>query len=231
MKARARIVARPDGVVVLRSEPPLALRETPDAVFLVGTAAGPIGGDDVLLEIEVCAGAELTIRSAAASVALPGPTGAPSRFTVRARVEGTLRWLPEPGIAARGCNHINDVRLQVARGGVVTWREEVVLGRDGEEPGSWTTRLSADFADQPLLRQTLEIGAEGWDGPAVAGEAGAIGSILVVGEPLQGARADEGYASMPLAGGGVLVSAVAPNALILRERLARATSDAVLSRS
>jgi urease accessory protein len=222
VKGRARIVAHRNGIAVLRSEPPLALRETPGGIYMVGTAAGPIGGDDVLLEIDVGAGAELTIRSAAASVALPGPSGAPSRFTVRARVEGTLRWFPEPSIAARGCRHLNDVRLQVANGGRVTWREEVVLGRDKEHPGSWTTRMSADFGERPLLRQTLAIGAEGWDGPAVAGEARAIGSVLVVGEQKNVACADEGYTAMALVGEGVLVSAVAPNALILRERLMRA---------
>ena len=42
-------VAGPDGVTrlpVLASQVPLALRRTPDAVYVIGGAAGPIGGDD-----------------------------------------------------------------------------------------------------------------------------------------------------------------------------------------
>ena len=51
------------------------LRRTPDAVYLVGGAAGPIGGDSLELRIDVRAGAALRVRTAAAAVALPGPDG------------------------------------------------------------------------------------------------------------------------------------------------------------
>ena len=46
--ARIEAVAGPDGVTrlpVLASQVPLVLRRTPSAVYLVGGAAGPIGGD------------------------------------------------------------------------------------------------------------------------------------------------------------------------------------------
>ncbi|MGH9281089.1 MAG: hypothetical protein ACRD12_23765 [Acidimicrobiales bacterium] len=57
----------------LRSQAPLVLRPTPDGVYLVGGAAGPLGGDTVTIEVDVRPGARLTMWSAAASVARPGP--------------------------------------------------------------------------------------------------------------------------------------------------------------
>jgi len=50
VRASATLVAEPgaDGATrlpVLRSQAPLILRQTPEAVYLVGGAAGPLGGD------------------------------------------------------------------------------------------------------------------------------------------------------------------------------------------
>ncbi|RZU48987.1 UreD urease accessory protein [Krasilnikovia cinnamomea] len=83
MRAAARIVAEADGrggtrLSVLRGEPPLLLRRTgaaggPATVHLVGGAAGPLGGDDLRLDVEVGPGAWLEVRSVAATLALPGP--------------------------------------------------------------------------------------------------------------------------------------------------------------
>ncbi len=226
MKGRARVIATADGIAVLRSEAPLALRETPSGVFLVGTAAGPIGGDDVTIEIDVAAGAGLTIRSAAAMVALPGTTGVPSRLTIRAIVAGSLRWLPEPSVAAAGCDHVVETMIQIADGGSVEWREELVLGREGERPGKWRASLQADLGGKPLLRHVLAIGSDGWDGPAVIGAARATGSILLAGDnaPASGAVAAEGYAVLPLAASGILITAVASDAVDLRALLDRAKS-------
>ena len=54
--ARIEAVAGPDGTTrlpVLSSQAPLVLRRTPSAVYLVGGAAGPIGGDELSLWITV----------------------------------------------------------------------------------------------------------------------------------------------------------------------------------
>src|SRR5277367_6773360 len=88
-------VAGPGGVTrlpVLASQVPLVLRRTPDAVYLVGGAAGPIGGDELGLRISVGAGAFLRVRTAAASIALPGPDGRESalRVTVDVGAGGQL---------------------------------------------------------------------------------------------------------------------------------------------
>ena len=86
VRATARIeVARRDGRDVLvdaRSEPPLAVRATADRVLLVGSAAAPVGGDELALDVVVGAGATLSLGTAAATLAWPGATGRPSTQTV-----------------------------------------------------------------------------------------------------------------------------------------------------
>jgi len=135
MRASARIVATAGGVgsdavrgtrlTVLRGEAPLLPRRTgpassggPAEVHLVGGAAGPIGGDRLRLDVLVEAGAELTVRSVAATLALPGRDGALSRLEVHARVEagGRLTWLPEPLIAAARCRHETLSTVELAAG-------------------------------------------------------------------------------------------------------------------
>src|ERR1700721_2043243 len=68
VSAEAAIVASLDAasgitrLPVLRSQVPLVLRRTPDAVYLVGGAAGPLGGDVLSLSITVGPGAFLRVR-------------------------------------------------------------------------------------------------------------------------------------------------------------------------
>ena len=140
MRAAAAVsVVAEDGrsrCAVLRSDPPFTFRQTGDVLSWVGTAAGPVGGDELSLTVDVAAGASLTLRSVAASLVHPGPTGLPSRTVLRARVDGSLRWQPRPAVLVRGCDHHADTEVDLGEGAVLLWREEVVLGRHGEETGS-----------------------------------------------------------------------------------------------
>lgn len=221
MRARARIVAEAGGrLTCLRGEPPLLLRQTPAAVYLVGGAAGPLGGDDLRLDIEVGTGATLCLRTVAASIALPG--SAPSRMVVTARVTtgGTLHWLPEQLIAAHGCKHTSQSTVELAEGAALVWRDELICGRHGESPGDATVELDVTYAGRPLLRQALSIGpsAPGWDGPALLGNARAAGSLLHTGE-LPPAVLGPGAVRTPLAGPATLITAVAADAHELRRYL------------
>jgi urease accessory protein len=228
VRARARAVAESDGrggtrLAVLRSEAPLVLRATPDALYLVGGAGGPLGGDDLTLEIEVGPGAELRVHTAAASVALPGP--APSCVTVRATVAGggALRWLPEPVVAAHGCDHHMTAVVTLEAGAGLTWREELVLGREGETPGSVVSCASIELDGAPLLRQELALGPRfpASAGPAVTAGARCVGSVVLVGPGAPPAPVVLGdtAAVLPLAGGGAQVLAMASDALGLRRLL------------
>ncbi len=203
------------------------MRSTPDAVYLVGGAGGPLGGDDLTVEIEVGSGARLTVRTVAASIALPGL--GPSSVRVRATVAGggELRWLPEPVVAARGCVHHMEATVVLEADARLVWREELVLGRHGEPPGSVSSRTSVDVDGTPLLRHELALGPEhpAAGGPAVTAGARAVGSVLLAGPPWDGPPRSTVLGPtavvLPLNGPGVQVTALAGDASGLRRQLDR----------
>jgi urease accessory protein len=155
-------------------------------VHLVGGAAGPLRGDELRLEIEVGPGAWLEFRSVAASLALRGRSFLPaSRLTVTASVAagGTLRYLPEPLIAAAGCDHVTITEVDVAEGGSLIWRDDLVCGRHGEESGDVRADMTVRYAGTTIYRHELSVGpaAPGWAGPAVLGGGRAVGTIVTAG--------------------------------------------------
>ncbi|MFC6023214.1 urease accessory protein UreD [Plantactinospora solaniradicis] len=199
MRAQARIVAVADPVrgtrlAALRGEPPLLPRRTLPSdpsdsdgevqLHLVGGAAGPLGGDDLRIEIEIGPDARLCVRSVAASLALPGPAGGESRLHVTARVAagGRLRWLPEPLIGAAGCDHRTVTDIVLAEGAALLWREELVCGRYAEPVGDVRIETTLRYGGRTLFRNDLAVGPQvsGWSGPAVLDGARAVGSLLVV---------------------------------------------------
>lgn len=233
MIARARVVAEqgPGGksrITHQRSEAPLVLRATPEALYLVGGAAGPLGGDDLLLQIEVCPGARLTIRSVAASIALPDRSGAASRLAIEAEVGAGafLDWAPEPLIAGKGCRHRTEAHVQAHSDARLIWREEYVLGRHGEDCGNLATRIDFEMGAAPMLRNELGVGPDspGWDGPAVVGQAKALGSLLIAGNGLNLESPpprvlNQNTTFLPLSGPALYVSVLAGNAMQLRHDL------------
>ncbi|MGI5227031.1 urease accessory protein UreD [Actinoallomurus sp. CA-142502] len=233
-RAAVAAVRAPDGrtrVTRLRSDGPLALRESGGAVYLVGAGAGPLGGDDLELTVDVGPDACLAVRSAAASLVLPGRRPGPSRLAVRARVAAGARLVfePEPAIAAAGCDHRALAEVTLERGATLTWREEIVLGRHGERPGRYVSRFDVTYDGLPLLHHELRVD-ENATSAAVLGAAKAAGTVLLAGEDL----AREPYAAgglgvLPLAGPAVLVTALAEDTVRLRDRLTRGTAEARLA--
>jgi urease accessory protein len=231
-RSRAAVVASRDPggrtrVTRLRSDGPLALRESGGAVYLVGAGAGPLGGDDLSLTIEVGPGACLDIRSAAASLVLPG-RGA-SRLAVRAEVGtgGRLVFAPEPSIAAAGCDHRASASVVLDEGAELVWREEIVLGRHGERPGRYVSRFDVTSCGLPLLRHELRVDADA-PSAAVLGSARAVGTVLLAGKDLTAEPyATAGLSVLPLARAGVLVTALANDTVRLRDLLDRGRSAAL----
>ncbi|MFG1999688.1 urease accessory protein UreD [Spirillospora sp. NPDC048911] len=209
----------------LRSDGPLALRETAEALYLVGAAAGPLGGDDFALALEIGPGARLAVRSVATTLALPGK--GESRMAVRARVSagGHLDFAPEPTVAAAGCHHRSAAAIELAEGATLRWYEELILGRHLELPGKHTSRFDVTLGGVPILRHELRLDDPAVFGSrAVIGDAKAVGSVLLVAPGLSRepyAAASDGLAVLPLAGPGVLITAVAGNSATLRHRLAQ----------
>ena len=73
MHSDVLIVARPGRQPRIECAGGVAARATePDTVHLVSAAATPLGGDTIALRVIVEPGARLRVRSAAATVTLPG---------------------------------------------------------------------------------------------------------------------------------------------------------------
>ena len=190
MTASARIEADASGrCTMLRFQPPLTFRETgPGEVHLVGTAAGPVGGDRLRVELAVAAGGSLVVRGAAASLVHPGPTGAPSSLEIDVDVGAGARlcWLAPPTVLIDGCDHTVTTTIRLGVGAGLVWSEAVALGRHGEPSGSMLQRLRIDREDQPLLRTEAALGP-GWPGaagPAVTAGARVFASQVIVDDQL-----------------------------------------------
>lgn len=239
LRATARIGATADGrgstaLPLLAGEGPLALRRTRGGpgeagVMLIGAMSAPLGGDHLTVEATAGPGARLVLRSAAATLALPGRHGEPARYDVRLRLgdAAAVRWLPEPLVSVRGSDLRVRTRAELAPTARLLLREEQVLGRTGEAPGLLRARLSVTRDGRPLLDQELACGPGapgGWDGPAGLAGHRALGQLLVVDPefakaPPQAGMLGEFAAVTPLAGPAVLVTVLAPDALRLRELL------------
>ena len=225
--ARAELVDGRTRLVELRSEAPLVLRATPQALYLVGGAAGPLGGDELALDIAVGCGACLAVRSAAATLAQPGSRPSPSRTSVRFAVgnSASLDWHPQPLVSVCGSDHIVDTSVALSSSAHLRLVDEIVLGRAGEGPGRIRVRCRVDRDGVALLAHDLDLGpgAVGWDSAAIMGDARALISILCVGPDAPtttSVRADRGDGSraawMPLARDAALFLAVGPTLLAAR---------------
>lgn len=230
----SRLTRRLDGA-------PLAWRSTPDAVYLVGRAATPVGDDAVEIDVMVEAGATLVVRSAAATVAWSG-RGTEQAVTATIADRGMLDWRLQPLVATAGCRHRQHVSVRLEGTGALSWTEEVLLGRCGEGPGQLDLRLDVDLDGQALLRHQLTVGpdAAGWAGPAVLGDHRAVGLVLRAGRPrapsepypreaglasaLEGHHG-EGWAVLHLDGPAVLVTAAAADLPTLRRAMQEAAEQ------
>lgn len=197
-------------VVRLRSEPPLVLRATaPGEVWLVGGAGGPLGGDDLDLRVEVGAGDRLHVRSTGAQLVQPGRRPEPSSVSTAVRVGagGVLRWHPQPTVLVRGCEHRTRTVIHLAAGASLWWREELVLGRFGEPPGTLAALARVELDGEPLVHHELSLH------PASIGDARAVVSVIVARPGLEGVTpvAEGTAALLPADGPAVLVTALGPD--------------------
>lgn len=131
----------------------------PDTVHLVSAAATPLGGDTISITVIVEAGAVLKLRSAAGTLALPGPNTPTSHAHWDIEVSGTLDVDLEPTVVAADARHVSDVGMVLHDDGRVRFRERVQVGRSDEREGFWSGSLWADHNDRPLLRHRMELGA------------------------------------------------------------------------
>jgi urease accessory protein len=211
----------------IRSGAHYAARETgPGIVHLVGTAAGPLGGDDVTIAVQVLPGAKLAIRSAGATIILPGlhEPGSTLRLELQVADEAELDVATEPTVICHGAAHVATSVLDLRGSGQVRLVEQVLLGRSNEPGGSWLGRTRLTRDDLPILRHSLRSAVIGADGTRV------ISTLLHSGIDAKPARpATVGSAvAMPLAAGGMLVTATG-TALLPTQRDLLAAAEAALA--
>lgn len=159
MRTDVLIVAHRDRRPRIEASGGIAARETePDTVHLVSAAATPLGGDSICVRIVVEPGARLRVRSAAATMTLPGPATAESHANWILEVAGALDLNPQPTVVAAASRHVTSTRLALTGSGRVHLRERIQIGRTDERQGFWSGSLHADVDDTALLRHRIELG-------------------------------------------------------------------------
>ena len=159
MRSDLLIVASPGRAVRIEHTGGVAARRTrPDTVYLVSAAATPLGGDLISVRVVVEPGARLSVRSAAATVALPGPVTAQSHTHWEIESAGELDVDPQPMVVAGSCSHHTTTRMTLSGTSRMRLRERVQIGRSGERDGFWSGALYADVDGAPLLRHRVELG-------------------------------------------------------------------------
>ena len=202
MRSEVVIVARPDRSPRLECSGGIAARRTaPDTVHLVSAAATPLGGDTIHLRVVVEPGARLRVRTAAATVTLPGAACVESHASWCLDVAGTLDLDPQPTIVAGTSRHLASTRLNLTAGGRVRLRERVQIGRSGEHQGFWSGSLHADVDGRALLRHRVELGAGSMADDAIAAPLACVSEFHY---PC--ADVTTGGVTLALAGGGSLTT-------------------------
>jgi urease accessory protein len=204
-----------------------AARQTgPGVVHLVGTAAGPLGGDDVTIVVHVGPGARLAVRSAGATIVQPGGQVPDSVLRLLLTVEDDARldFACEPTVVCHRAEHEAVAELDLAGSGQIRLLEQVLLGRSNEPGGRWVgrTRLTRDGV--PELRHTLRSELLVADGTRV------ISTLLRSGVEATPATCGNA-AAMALAAGGLLVTATGTELLGTQADLLAAAELAAPTRS
>jgi urease accessory protein len=164
--ASARVAA-PAVLREVRSAPPITIRQVlPDqdgtcALCLVGSAAGPLPGDDLTLRLIVDPGAAATLTAAGATIAQGASSNGeqPARLRMEIAVGAGATLCADPGalIVCSGARVDVVVSIMLAADATLTWREVVGLGRTREPPGAATVDWDVRRAGRPLLRQRIDL--------------------------------------------------------------------------
>jgi urease accessory protein len=179
MIARTHAVVATGGrLAQLACQPPLTLRQVAPArtgacaLCLVGTAAGPLAGDDLILRLELQAGAHATLQATGAAIAQGRTGGAAASLRIQATLAAGAALCGDPGplIIRAGGRVDARVEIDLAPGAQVEWHELIVLdtgrtaaGRTAADPSgsaafpAATLRWDVLRAGVPLLRQRVDL--------------------------------------------------------------------------
>ncbi|MGH3789019.1 MAG: urease accessory protein UreD [Pseudonocardiaceae bacterium] len=212
------------------------VRQTgPNRVHLVHAAGGPLGGDQLALDVDLGARTYLQVCSAAATVVLPSDPAASARWAVAADLaEGAaLDWRPEPTVICDGAELHSSMTVALHGAARAVLHEVIVLGRAGQRGGSFRGELTVECDGAPLLAHTLLL--DGADpvltGPAGTGGARAIGMLAAVGPGIGGPTQEAGeqsglrWACSALQGAGWMLLALGDQVTDITRLLDKAVRD------
>jgi urease accessory protein len=140
---------------------PRILGRSPGGVVhaaFVPTQAGPLSGDEDRARIVVGAGATLIVEPVAATLALPGDARTLLELQISVQKGGRLVLDEAPLIVAAGAFVERRFTLELDEGAIAALRETVVLGRDGEPPGTLVSTTRATLGGRALLHDGLQLG-------------------------------------------------------------------------
>ena len=200
------VVARPDRLprIHCRGGGLTARCTAPDTVHLLSAAATPLGGDTIDVRVVVERDAVLNLRSAAATLALPGPDSPTSRARWEIEVAGSLDVDLEPTVVAAAARHLSSVNLRVHDDGRVRLRERVQIGRCDEGQGFWSGCLHADNDGRPLLRHRMELGAGSAADDVISAPRASINELRYPTTGLAPPASSDDWTVLALARGGTL---------------------------
>ena len=224
MITRTTVVVEPGGHLGrLSAQPPLTVRrihaDRSDtcALCLVGTAAGPLAGDELSLDLHVKAGARAILIAAGASIAQGSDPSRAGRLELNVRVDDDAHLDADPGalVVCAGSRVDVHVSIEMAATATVVWRELIVLGRTDSPSGAATLRWDVTRAGRPVLRQLVELtdpALTAW--PGLVARHRVLGSALVAGPGVRAALnvASPTAIAQPLDDRAVLVTVLADDA-------------------
>jgi urease accessory protein len=169
----------------VRSEPPFAIRRCGDRVVVTGSAASPVGGDRLSLDVVVGAGARLELGTAAATMVWPGAVPAPSTMSTSCVVgDGAhLDWRPQPTVSVAGSDHVITTDVEMAPTATCRLIDELSLGRHGQPSGALEWRLRVQRGGRALVHHVERFGPDvaGFGSVVGAGSARHVCSAVLVG--------------------------------------------------
>ncbi len=195
MRAQARLTVRQSerGLTVptqMFGEPPYRFSQVgradtvPLHIDMIGTCAGPLGGDHYTVDVDVGSAAAVELTTTTATVALPSADRTPSYIhtTIRVDTGGRLLWTPQPTIYGGGSRHHTTTTISLSDDACLIYRETQVLCLQGRPPAEARSHIRVTLDGKPLWDQETAFGNDvpGGAGPAINAGARVLQQTLLV---------------------------------------------------